>query len=137
MICYRNEIASIHYFEEESFGMSYWEGDPSDLLYKNALKAALKVIEENQLSDWLVDLKNLKGIDPDLQEWTYKVWMPKAYNKGLEHFAIVLPKDIHGKMSTHAIISKYDEITSCYFNDVEDAKKWIFSIRRSRNRISS
>lgn len=98
--------------------------------FKTIANQLLNIIETKKIKKQLNDIKQMKVLKPEVQEWLNTVWFPKAQKIGLRYFAFVVPDDIFGKMSMDGAnknASKVFDIEIQYFNTLENAKNWLIS----------
>lgn len=98
--------------------------------FKLVANQLLNILETKKIKKQLNDIKQMKVLKPEVQEWLNTEWFPKAQKIGLRYFAFVVPDDIFGKMSMDGAnknASKVFDIEIQYFNTVENAKKWLIS----------
>lgn len=98
--------------------------------FKTIANQLLNIIETKKIKKQLNDVKQMKVLKPEVQEWLNTVWFPKAQKIGLRYFAFVVPDDIFGKMSMDGAnknASKVFDIEIQYFNTLENAKNWLIS----------
>ncbi|MGE0078296.1 MAG: hypothetical protein AB7S48_10590 [Bacteroidales bacterium] len=98
--------------------------------FKTVAIQLLGIIETKRLKKQLNDIKMMKVLKPEVQEWLNTEWFPRAQRAGLKYFAFVVPDDIFGKMSMDGANKNAQNtfgIDIQYFNDLEKAKNWLIS----------
>jgi len=98
--------------------------------FKTLANQLLNILETKKIKKQLNDVKQMKVLKPEVQEWLNTIWFPKAQKIGLRYFAFVVPDDIFGKMSMDGAnknASKVFDIEIQYFNTLENAKNWLVS----------
>lgn len=98
--------------------------------FKEIANKQIEIIVTKELKKALNDIKEMKVLKPDIQEWINTVWFPKAQNAGLKYFAFVVPDDIFGKISMEGAnknaVNEFG-IEIHYFTSIEKAKSWLIS----------
>lgn len=98
--------------------------------FKTIANQLLDILEKKRIKKQLNDIKRMKVLKPEVQEWLNTVWFPKAKQVGLKYFAFVVPDDIFGKMSMDGANRNATNtfgIEIQYFNSRESAKSWLIS----------
>jgi hypothetical protein len=73
----------------------------------------------------------MKVLSKEIQDWIDVTYFPSAKESGLKHFAFIVPKNTFGKLSmekVNADASKLYEMQIEYFNDENEASRWLNSI---------
>lgn len=121
---------TIFFNPEESLVHLRWKGFASSEQFREGLNFALEVVKENQVENWLGDLKMMQAIQPADEEWSTKVWYPRLAESALNKMAIVTSLDFLNNSSVRRIVNaSADEISfeTRYFVDVNDAHNWLIS----------
>ena len=98
--------------------------------FKTVANQLLSILETKRLKKQLNDIKQMKVLKPEVQEWLNTDWFPRAQKIGLKYFAFVVPDDIFGKMSMDGANKNAQNafgIDIQYFNNVDAAKNWLIS----------
>ncbi|KAB2872429.1 MAG: hypothetical protein OIN84_08445 [Candidatus Methanoperedens sp.] len=98
--------------------------------FKTVANQLLSILETKRLKKQLNDIKQMKVLKPEVQEWLNTDWFPRAQKIGLKYFAFVVPDDIFGKMSMDGANKNAQNafgIEIQYFNNVDAAKNWLIS----------
>lgn len=98
--------------------------------FKTVANQLLGILETKRLKKQLNDIKQMKVLKPEVQEWLNTDWFPRAQKIGLKYFAFVVPDDIFGKMSMDGANKNAQNafgIEIQYFNNVDAAKNWLVS----------
>lgn len=125
-----NETSSVIYDIETNAVFGTFIGFLSPDEFKTIGNQQLDIIETKRLKKALNDVKRMKVLKPEVQEWVNNIWFPRAQKLGLKYFAFVVPDDIFGKISMegankNAVNSFGIEIQ--YFNNLDIAKNWLVS----------
>ncbi|HNV53490.1 MAG TPA: hypothetical protein PLH91_00145 [Tenuifilaceae bacterium] len=98
--------------------------------FKTVANQLLGILETKRLKKQLNDIKQMKVLKPEVQEWLNTDWFPRAQKIGLKYFAFVVPDDIFGKMSMDGANKNAQNAFGMeiqYFNNVDAAKNWLIS----------
>lgn len=98
--------------------------------FKVVANQLLGILETKRLKKQLNDIKQMKVLKPEVQEWLNTDWFPRAQKIGLKYFAFVVPDDIFGKMSMDGANKNAQNafgIEIQYFNNLDAAKNWLIS----------
>lgn len=125
-----NETSTAMYDMQSNAAIGTFIGFLSPDEFKTIANQLLDILEKKKAKRQLNDVKRMKVLKPEVQEWLNTIWFPKAQKIGLKYFAFVVPDDIFGKMSMDGANKNATEtfgIEIQYFNTVENAKKWLIS----------
>lgn len=98
--------------------------------FKTVANQLLGILETKRLKKQLNDIKQMKVLKPEVQEWLNTDWFPRAQKIGLKYFAFVVPDDIFGKMSMDGANKNAQNAFGMeiqYFNNLDAAKNWLVS----------
>lgn len=98
--------------------------------FKAVANQLISILETKRLKKQLNDIKQMKVLKPEVQEWLNTDWFPRAQKIGLKYFAFVVPDDIFGKMSMDGANKNAQNAFGMeiqYFNNVDAAKNWLIS----------
>ena len=98
--------------------------------FKTVANQLLGILETKRLKKQLNDIKQMKVLKPEVQEWLNTDWFPRAQKIGLKYFAFVVPDDIFGKMSMDGANKNAQNAFGMeiqYFNNVDAATNWLIS----------
>ena len=89
-----------------------------------------ELLKKHSVYKQLNNIKNMKVLTKNIQDWIDEVWFPKAKISGLKYLAFVVPNDTFGKVSMNTVNA--DATTKFgigieYFTDEEQAKQWLVS----------
>ena len=77
------------------------------------------------------NILDMKVLSKEIQNWIDSTYFPDAKESGLKHFAFIVPKNTFGKLSmekVNADASKIYEMEVEYFNNLDEATRWLNSI---------
>jgi len=98
------------------------EGDD----YRDGLDAGLELVKQRNAENWLADLREMKAVAREDQEWTEDDWHPRAFDTSLANMAIVQPESVVTEMSVEDLVQEIGEqITMQIFDNRQDARNWL------------
>jgi hypothetical protein len=115
-----------------------WRGFVDGREYRDALDVILQALTDHRGTKLLADARGMRAVTPEDQAWLNKDWVPRSVTAGLKHSAVVLPKSAVAQLSLQRIVSAGQSGVRTppsmneaggYFDNLEDAKKWIRSRR--------
>lgn len=128
MKCYEDKLVRVFYYEEFDTGLGTWKGNGIGKAYQDSMSAIKDLIKEKKITRWVAEISNFGVVSPENKEWVNTVWFPEVIAAGLQRMAVVVPKDIFGKMSAEEVLAKVTEhVHVRYFDNLDQAKDWIKS----------
>jgi len=128
---YQTPYVKIFYDETVPVIFEAWLGQVSGKEFRAALEAKLfaykKFTKHHQQLFWLNDVRKLRGVTNDTQEWAVNEFHPRLYPEGVRKVAFVVPAQTYVRLSDDATTGKFDErneIEICYFDDFDSAYAW-------------
>ena len=130
-IIMETNMTSKAYFDKESnAAIGEFVGFLKPDEFKSIANKLIQMLEEKDLKRQINDVKLMKVLSQDTQNWLNTDWFPRAKEAGLKFFAFVVPEDIFGKMSMKGANRKAENMLGIeiqYFSDMELAKDWVKS----------
>ncbi len=131
---FKEDYLLIEYEEEEASAIMCWEESPSSEQYREGNEKVLEVLEKDESSTLLIDLKALNIIMslPD-QVWTAKDWLPRVLEKNVKKLALVIPSSFVTQIAIKSIYGALpqEEVELGFFDELDEAKSWITEIPES------
>jgi hypothetical protein len=134
MEVYKSEYWSIFHEEELKLLIPVWNSSSSGMtedLYKSEMENYLQTVEKYKPKQLLIDCREFYfAIVPEIQEWIDKNIFPKVLAIGVKYVAIVIPSEFIANLSVQQAMEEQEglKFTTRYFDNREDAKKWIISM---------
>ena len=127
MVYFETEFGLVDWNENERIAMISWKQFASGENLKQPIEKLLELMISQKLEGWVGDLRGVKPITPEDQDWYDKTWLPKAINSGIKRAAVILPESVISTMSSKRFLSKMEdkEFELSYFQSVEEAKEWM------------
>lgn len=98
--------------------------------FKTIAETVVKAIRENKTPTLIVDLTQFEVMKKENQEYIENEWFHKATEAGLKYCAFIVPESTFGKASMEKVnkeAKRSDNIYIQYFNNDQDAEKWILA----------
>lgn len=123
------ETSSAHYDENIDAVIGKYVGFLTPLEFISVANKQLHIIKTRNLIKQLNDVKKMKVLKPEIQEYLNNEWFPKAQKAGLKYLAFVVPDDVFGNVSMNTVNRNANEfgIEIQYFNNMDNAKNWLIS----------
>lgn len=105
-----------------------WKGYATSEQFREGLNAALYLVKEHQIENWLGNLKMMQVILSSDEEWATEVWYPQLADTTLRKMAIVTSLDFLNNSAVKRIVSKSEPVTNFetrYFVDITEAVTWL------------
>jgi hypothetical protein len=113
---------------EQSLIHLKWKGFANSEQFREGLNAALEIVKEQRLKNWLANQKMMEMIMPQDEEWASNNWYPRVALTGLKKMAIVTSLDFLNNASVRRIVSAAsgkNDFETRYFVDSGEAKEWL------------
>lgn len=126
MLAYDDTILQLSHDIESGAVIMEWTGFSSSSQFREANEAVLKLIRDTNASKIIADIRNMKIITIQDQQWLYQNWLPRTIRAGVEFVAIVESEDFFNRLSVDNVVQKIDDqLTVKYFKSVLGAKGWL------------
>jgi hypothetical protein len=124
------EIYNIYFDKELNCVVMDWDGYATSKQFKQGTELMLNTLIKNNCSKVLADIKDMKIIAMEDQQWLNEEFLPRATTFGFKAIAIVKPDYYFNKVAVETISYKVDKdkLTLNFFDNVDDAKEWLSKI---------
>ncbi len=121
------EIYNIYFDKDLDCVVMDWDGYATSKQFKQGTELMLNTLIQNHCSKVLADIKDMKIIAMEDQQWLNEEFLPRATTFGFKAIAIVKPKYYFNQVAVETISYKVDKekLTINFFDDIEDAKAWL------------
>lgn len=129
MIYFDEDFLEVQWDNEIKAVIMTWKkfvvGEP----FRLGLNKGLELIIKQKAHKWLADLRKMKTLSIDDQNWSSLDWFPRAAKGGIRKMAIVIPESALANMGLKNIMSKVEDIDieTSYFPEISEAKAWLNS----------
>lgn len=126
MLLKDRDILALTFDPELQVVIMKWNGFSSSIEFRKANEDVLQKLQANASYKLIADLRQMKIIALQDQQWLYNNWLPRAITAGLSFVAIVESDDYFNRLTVDAVSQKIDDkITIRYFNNILSARSWI------------
>ena len=121
------EIYNIYFDKEINCVVMEWDGYATSKQFKQGTELMLNTLIQNNCSKVLADIKDMKIIAMEDQQWLNEEFLPRATLFGFKAIAIVKPDYYFNQVAVETISYKADKdkLTINFFDNIEDAKAWL------------
>jgi len=130
-IVHQTPFVKIFYDETVPVVFEAWLGQVSGSEFRKALDQKLEaykqLAQKHEQLFWLNDVRKLRGVSNEDQQWAVDEFHPKLYPAGVKKVAFVVPEQTYFRLSDEDITGKLDarkEVEICYFDDFDSAYAW-------------
>jgi hypothetical protein len=97
--------------------------------FRDVLDAGLQIMKDRGATRWLSDDRNNSALNPEDSDWAENVWSEAAVKAGWQHWAIVLPEYVVGKMDMAQYIAggRRKGVNVRVFSDADEGFEWLSS----------
>lgn len=105
-----------------------WEGYCPAENYQYGFLKGIALSTEKGIKKWLVDLSNIKVVNPENQRWTQEVLIKKMNYSGIAQVTVINPQC---PLASSSIKHMYQEsihlikFVRMVFNSIEEAEAWL------------
>ena len=124
------EIYNIYFDKELNSVVMDWDGYATSKQFKQGTELMLNTLIKNNCSKVLADIKDMKIIAMEDQQWLNEEFLPRATTFGFKAIAIVKPDYYFNKVAVETISYKVDKdkLTINFFDNVTEAREWLSKI---------
>ena len=124
------EIYNIYFDKELDCVVMEWDGYATSKQFKQGTELMLNTLIKNKCSKVLADIKDMKIIAMEDQQWLNDEFLPRATTFGFKAIAIVKPDYYFNKVAVETISYKVDKdkLTINFFDNVDEAREWLNKI---------
>ena len=124
------EIYNIYFDKDINAVVMEWDGYATSKQFKQGTELMLNILIKNNCSKVLADIKDMKIIAMEDQQWLNEDFLPRAITFGFKAIAIVKPDYYFNKVAVETISYKVDKdkLTINFFDNVNEAKEWLSKI---------
>ncbi len=121
------EIYNIYFDEDINSVVMEWNGYATSKQFKQGTELMLNMLIKNNCSKVLADIKDMKIIAMEDQQWLNEEFLPRATTFGFKAIAIVKPHYYFNKVAVETISYKVDKekLTINFFDNSEEAREWL------------
>ncbi|HEU5165290.1 MAG TPA: STAS/SEC14 domain-containing protein [Chitinophagaceae bacterium] len=126
----KTEIYNIYFDNHINAVVMEWDGYATSKQFKQGTELMLNMLIQNNCSKVLADIKDMKIIAMEDQQWLNEEFLPRATSFGFKSIAIVKPDFYFNKVAVETISYKADKdkLTINFFDNTDEAKEWLSKI---------
>ncbi|HYG38519.1 MAG TPA: hypothetical protein VD908_07875 [Cytophagales bacterium] len=104
-----------------------WKGYPSSDAFREGTEKMLELLKQQNFNKVIADVKELKLITSDDQEWVLHTFLPKALKEGFRVMAFINSDDYYARnvIENMAYKINLENMDFGFFDTYEAAEKWI------------
>jgi hypothetical protein len=124
------DIYNIYFDKDLNSVVMEWDGYATSKQFKQGTELMLNTLIQNKSSKVLADIKNMKIIAMEDQQWLNEEFLPRATTFGFKAIAIVKPNYYFNQVAVESISYKVDKdkLTINFFDNIEQAKAWLSKV---------
>lgn len=98
--------------------------------FKKALDAGLDLLIKNKTPNWIADMRGMKVVPQEVQDWSNNNWFPRAIKGGVRNMALIVPSSVMAGITVKKIMNKVgsENINTQYYEDPIKGQEWISSL---------
>src|SRR5688500_16349786 len=126
----KTDIYNIYFDKELNAVIVEWNGYATRKQFKEGTELMLNTLIKNNCSKVLADIKDMKIIAMEDQQWLNEEFLSRATTYGFKAIAIVKTNYYLNKVAVETISYKVDKekLTINVFDNAEEAKEWLSKI---------
>ncbi len=133
-----NQLATVYYDQDTQILYSYYSGTPFHSAAMEILDTVFDFVRENTAVATFTDMSEVKGTFTHVNSYVSEKIMPECVKRGLKVNVSVLPKDVFGQFALNDLIKQLDNsVIIRTFDDVEEAKAWLYSTLEIANKATN
>jgi len=128
MIQFQNEYVVAELVNNSTVILLTWKGFIPSAEYREALDRSLEIAKTQKISKWISDLRLMKVIRVNDQEWASTDWLSRAVLAGCySKQAVIMADDVFAQASAQKILTTVQnkQIEIQNFTKIEEAKTWL------------
>lgn len=124
-----HDVLKLSYDTDLSAVIMEWTGFSNKEQFREANEAVLQLLKNTSAKKILADVRHMKIISLQDQQWLYQEWFPRVTKAGLAYAAIVESEDFFNRLTVDNIVQKVnDQLTVKYFDTLLGARFWLKSL---------
>ena len=124
------QIYNIYFDKDINCVVMEWDGYATSKQFKQGTELMLNTLIKNNCSKVLADIKDMKIIAMEDQQWLNEEFLPRATTFGFKAIAIVKPNYYFNQVAVETISYKVDKdkLKINFFDNIGDAKEWLSKV---------
>ena len=124
----KEEYATVQFDATSKIGSIVWNCKAvTHAQYQKALNAQMTLVQKTNCALFISENTNMGIIPIESQQWTNNVFIPKFMHTSIQFYAVVVSKDVFGKVAMNNVIRKIDNgnFTIKTFTTYAEAQAWL------------
>lgn len=131
-ICVDNEYGIVGWDANDRIVSIIWKGYVAGEPYRSIMNQITETLKKQKATKLLADLRKMKAVTQEDQDWVNAVWLPEIKAKGLLHTAMVLPESAIAMLSLNRMMDRSGvradlEGDTGHFASMDEAVVWLKS----------
>jgi hypothetical protein len=124
-----NEYATLLYYPDTKIVAHKFHKFFTGRQLRDVLNKGTELLATHGAQKWLSDDRDFTALHPDDREWGHADWNPRTIKAGWKYWAVVVPHDVVGQMSTQRLVETFSElgVEARAFTDPDEAMRWLES----------
>jgi hypothetical protein len=124
-----NEYATLLYYPDTKIVAHKFHKFFTGRQLRDVLNKGTELLETHGAQKWLSDDRDFKALHPDDRVWGHTDWNPRTIKAGWKYWAVVVPHDAIGQMSTQRLVETFSKlgVEARTFTDPDEAMRWLES----------
>jgi hypothetical protein len=121
------KVYDIYFDQNENYVVMQWNGYATSRQFREGTELMLNTLIRNKATKVLADIRSMKIIGMDDQQWLEKDFIPRAVKFGFQALAIIQPTAYFNKVAVETVSYKVDKekLSISFFDNVTSAKDWL------------
>lgn len=126
------KIYNIYFDEQLGAVVMEWDGYATSGQFREGTELMLNLLIQHRTSKVLADVKDMIMIGKEDQEWMNTDFLPRAIQFGFKAIAMIKPDYYFNKVAVESVSYKVDKdkLTINFFDNLEEAKDWLSTIKK-------
>jgi hypothetical protein len=122
-----SKVYTIYFDKENDHVVMEWNGYATSREFKEGTELMLNTLIQNKASKVLADIREMKIIGMEDQQWLENDFLPRATKFGFKTLAIIQPKAYFNKVAVETVSYKVDKekLSINFFDDPEKGIEWL------------
>jgi hypothetical protein len=127
------KVYDIYFNAVENYVVMQWNGYATSNQFREGTELMLNTLIQHKSTKVLADIRSMKIIGMEDQQWLEKDFIPRAVKFGFEALAIIQPTAYFNKVAVETVSYKVDKekLSISFFDNMASAKEWLKNIKQT------
>lgn len=109
-----------------------WRGFLQNESFRTRMELCLEKLVEHRVDRAVGDVRALRPLLQEDQDWTNSYWAPRASEGGLRYMAVIVPQSVFSQLAVQRVVARLGDVSlhTAQFGDVEDGLRWLETVHR-------